>query len=313
MLSTVRKSCDGLGWMTLAVTCVCLAVAFGPESPSTYATAGPKNKAVTSKPARPAKPLTEAALEKLLNKLEKELGNIQTLWTEFRQEKHLSVFSDVVKAEGICLFRRPDTVRFELTKPFHSVMIAKGRTVEKFELVDRRWRKLKLGNPDVIRMVTGQIASWLQGRFREQNDVYTISAIASQHTTLILTPRKKSLREYISSIELSLTNDQKRIASVTLREPEGDFTVMRFTYEQRDVPLPEHVFDTAGAAPTPLPSRKELPTTQTATDRSEAPTLRPRTLAASKREWHSRRLLEPANGPSRSAAQISNQQKGPQP
>lgn len=308
MNAIVRKLCAGLGGMTLAVACVCVAVASSPGSQPADATAGPKEKDRTSKPAEPAKPLTEAALEKLLKKLEEELGDIQTLWTEFKQEKHLSVFSDVVKAEGTCLFRRPDTVRFELTKPFHSVMIAKGKTVEKFELVDRQWRKLKLGNPDAVRMVTGQIASWLQGKFRDQNDIYEISAMASQHTTLILTPREKRLREYISSIELTLTDDQKRIASVTIRESEGDFTVMRFTQEQRDVPLPERVFDTAGAEPTPLPPRKKVPATPPATGRSEAPTSRPNTAAPSKRGEQGRRLPKPADTSRESAQRVGKRE-----
>lgn len=305
----VRRSSTGLGAIVSAVACLALAAASGPAGQPTGASAKAKDGAAASRPAKSTRPLTETELAKLLDKLEKELGTLRTLSTDFRQEKHLSMFSDIVKAEGICLFRRPDTVRFELTKPFHSVMIAKGKAVAKFERIDGRWRKLKLGNPDVIRMVTGQIASWLQGRFRAKSDIYKISAVVGRRTTLILTPRKKGLREYITAIELGLTDDRKRIASVTIREAEGDFTVMRFTAERRDVVLPDRVFDATGEAPTPLPARKELPTSRPAAGHSETPTSRPRTVTPRDRDAKGQRSPGPAHGRSPSVADTSPRQK----
>lgn len=268
----VRKLCVRLGVIVLAAAWACLAGPSRAADRPVRDAAGPKDKAATTKPAKPPRPLTEAELDKLLTKLAKELGTIRTLWVDFRQDKYLSMFSDVIKAEGVCLFRRPATVRFELTKPFRSVMITKGKAVAKFEFVGSRWRKIKLANTDVIRMVTGQIASWLQGKFREKGDIYKISAVAGLHTTLILTPRNKSFRKYISSIELLLADDRKRIVSVTIREPEGDYTVMRFSREQRDVPLPDELFDTRGKAPAPLPPRKDQPTTRPAAGPAKAPT-----------------------------------------
>ena len=243
------------------VLAVMLAFLMCPPHPrGTSAPAGPRSRPATSRPAEPDRPMTKAELDKLLRKLAREMGSTRTLRTEFRQEKHLSLFSNVIKSEGVCLFRRPATVRFELTRPFRSVMITKGKAVAKFEFIGSEWRRIKLKNTDIIRMVTGQIASWLRGKFRDQRDIYRISATTGRRTTIILTPKEKGFREYISSIELGLAAGEKRIDSVTIREPEGDYTVMKFTREQRDAPLSDKLFDTAGKAPNPLPVSK-APTT----------------------------------------------------
>ena len=196
--------------------------------------------------------MTPAELGALLDRLERNLGSIQSLAAAFTQEKHLELFSDVVMAEGIVAFRRPDDVRLEFTQPFQSVLIARRDSVAKYECVDGTWEKIKLGSTSVIQMVTGQIATWLQGRFREKSSVYQISARTGAEPVVVLTPKSKDFLKHIVSIELTISADETRVASVVIREPEGNFTKMVFTSEQRDIPLRDDVFDTARREPAKL-------------------------------------------------------------
>lgn len=193
--------------------------------------------------------LTETELEELLVTLEKELGSIQTIRTDFVQEKHLSIFINPVMARGRLFFLKPDNVRFEITEPFHSVLIAQSKSVAKYEFVENEWKKLNIGIPDALLMVTGQIATWLQGRFRDKSDIYKISATTDEPPIIILTPRSEKFKKFITAIELELTEEKDRIASVTIRESGDDFTRMTFSNQESDVALPISLFDTAGDAP----------------------------------------------------------------
>ena len=197
--------------------------------------------------------LSEQELSALLDRLETKLGQIRTLRAGFVQEKHLSIFTDVVKSEGVLLFRRPDAVRFEMTKPFQSVLIAAGKSVARYEFLDGRWQKMKSGETTALRIVTGQIASWLEGKFRQKSDAYAISARADDATTVVLTPRAEKLRQFMTAIELALDKDETHFTSVTIREPGGDFTRMSFPNPKDNIDLPAELFDTAGPAPTALP------------------------------------------------------------
>jgi len=199
-----------------------------------------------------ARKLSDEELDVLLANMEKELGTIKSLKTAFIQEKHLSIFSDVIKAKGLCLFKAPDLVRFEINEPFHSVFIAQHKKVAKYELLRDKWQKLDIPGRDRILMVTKQIAAWLQGKFRDQNGIYNISATVGQDTIVILTPKDKRFRENISAIELTLAENKKHISSVNLLEPGGDFTIMKFFDQQRDIELSDEIFDTSGSTPTKI-------------------------------------------------------------
>jgi hypothetical protein len=211
--------------------------------------------AAQTAPAAPRK-LSDAELQSLLDQIEKSLEPVRTMAMDFEQEKHLSLLSDVVKSRGVCFFVRPDTVRFEITEPFQSALIARQRSVAKYERVGKDWRKLDMGSPDMVLMVTTQMSAWLKGRFRAQKDIYEISAVAGEHTTIVMTPRDKQMAKMISSIDLQLSDDRVHVTTVTIREAGGDYTQIRFLNERGDVDIDPALFETAGPAPTPLPPKK---------------------------------------------------------
>jgi outer membrane lipoprotein-sorting protein len=200
------------------------------------------------------KRLAPAQLEALLTRIENDLSGVKSLFLDFEQEKHLSLLADVVRAKGVCLFVRPNIIRFEITEPFRSVLIAHDRTVAKFEYLDGNWQKLRLPSPDVVLMVTREIASWLKGTLRQQANLYEIAAFEGKKTVIVLTPRAEAMRKHIAAIELQLAEKGSAVATAVIREPGGDFTRIRFVRERRNVDLPDALFDTAGQTPAPLPA-----------------------------------------------------------
>ena len=206
-------------------------------------------------PAEPPRTLNAPELAALLDRVEGKLGQVHSLRADFVQEKHLSLFTDVVTSEGVLLFVRPNAVRFEMTKPFQSVLIAAGKSVARYEFLDGRWQKMMPGGAAVVRIVTQQIASWLEGKFRAKSDLYEISAADAGGITITLLPRDAKFREFVTAIELALAKEETHFTSVTIREPGGDFTRMLFTHPRHNVELPKQLFDTGGATPPPLPER----------------------------------------------------------
>jgi outer membrane lipoprotein-sorting protein len=212
-------------------------------------------------------PLPPAELSALLDRLEKNLGSMKTLATTFLQEKHLSLFNDVIPSDGIVLFRRPDNVRLEFVQPFQSVLIARRDAVARYENVNGNWTQIKLGSSNVIQLVAGQIATWLQGRFRDESALYEISALGGAETIVVLTPKSQEFLKHIVTIELAVSSDEKRVTRVVIREPEGNFTSMAFKRELRDAALPDELFNTALTRP----AKTELARLFPASEKGSAP------------------------------------------
>lgn len=217
----------------------------------------PRVHAQAEKPEAPAgRELTKTELHDLLKHFREKNADVRSVAIRFEQEKHLSLFKDVIKARGVCLFVRPDTVRFEFVEPFQSVMIAKGAKIAKYECLEGKWQKLKVGSSEIMTKVTEQIATWLKGEFPEKDGIYTLSARRDKAPTLFLTPRSEKLRKMIARIELRLDEKgagagSRRIASVVIREPGGDYSTMAFVDVRYDLDLPARLFDTARRVPAP--------------------------------------------------------------
>ena len=201
----------------------------------------PPVQAAASRPA-PRK-LSPVELDQLLSRLEVEFGQIQTLWADFVQEKHLQIFTDVVRAQGRCLFQSPDRVRFEITAPFQSVLIVNAGTVSKYENVAGAWQPVDSGQQQLILLIMDHITSWIQGRFREKKNFYDISAEQGDVYKIILVPKNEGFRKNLRAIEIVLTKGEKGIRQIILREPGQDFTVINFITEKRNGTIPPELFD----------------------------------------------------------------------
>lgn len=202
--------------------------------------------------------LSKAEVDSLLQRLEKEFGTIRSLVTDFEQVKHLAIFREPVRSRGISIFQAPETIRFEFIEPFKSVLIVKDGSVTKYELVDGQWKRLEPGDQQLVLMVIRQISSWLEGRFREYEDIYTISAVRHDATRLILTPKDVTIKRHIARIEIGLRNGRIGIEDITIREAGEDYTQIFFANEKQNILIPQGVFDVKGMEPT---SVKQLVTT----------------------------------------------------
>jgi outer membrane lipoprotein-sorting protein len=187
--------------------------------------------------------------EEFLAKLAKTLGQVKAVRADFTQTKKLAVFARPATAHGVLIFERPDRLRWEIRKPFRSILIVNGSKVAKFEWVDGKWRALKLGRAaDAILIAIGRLRQWLTGKFDEK--AYEISV---KETRLTLKPRDKALQKTIAALELSPTKDLKAMRKVVVRERTGDATEISFSGHRTGYKPPKGTFSTT--APAPLDAR----------------------------------------------------------
>ena len=204
--------------------------------------------------------LDDAALIEVLQKIELNLSEFSSLQTEFVQEKHLSIFSDPVMAKGVLYFKKPQMLRFEITDPYHSILITNGRAVAQYERIDDQWEKLRSGGVGAIQMVTKQISSWLQGKLQQDNNAYTISADAEHPNRVHLVPIDPEFLNHIKRIDITFDQEFQHINEIKLHEPSGDFTRIQFISVQKSIAIPSDAFNTSGRTPEVLVPHAPAPT-----------------------------------------------------
>jgi len=180
----------------------------------------------------------------VLQELQRKMSEVRSLYLEFTQERHLKLFNEPLKSEGVMLLDRPALVRWETTAPYQSILLGNHKSVAQFESNDGEWKKLKLGFPQLLRRVMEQIALIHQGKLDALTNDFAISvATGSDVTVLTLAPKDETMRSMMSSLEVKLVPDFSGTREVLTYEPGGDFTRIIFTRERHNVTFPAGTFD----------------------------------------------------------------------
>ena len=179
-----------------------------------------------------------------LKAIETRLASIKTLRTDFTQNRHMSLFMDVLSSKGILFFRKPDLLRWELTAPYKSIMIFNGGDVAKFQLKDGMLKKQKSGMEDLMRGVLEQILSMMQGDFTKVSEAYRIEVKEGNDYLLLMSPKSEGMAKAISSIELHISKATVHMKRIVIREPGEDYLEIIFTNNREESSLNMGLFNT---------------------------------------------------------------------
>jgi outer membrane lipoprotein-sorting protein len=187
--------------------------------------------------------LSPAARQKFLVQLQQNLGKSRTIQSKFTQEKHLSLFNDALVSSGLFAFAAPDRLRWEVTQPFHSLLIMNGREVAKYDFPDgKNPRKLQFPAANALSEVLQQIADIHQGKFEAEAKSYNIEVYRGETERMTLVPQDPQMKKIISQIDIGFSKGLDRVASVVIREKGGDFTKIIFEDDPRNPTLPDSLF-----------------------------------------------------------------------
>jgi outer membrane lipoprotein-sorting protein len=179
----------------------------------------------------------------VLQDLHRKMSALDSVYFEFTQERHLKLFAEPLKSEGVMLIQRPDQIRWETTSPFQSILMGNHESVAQFEKEDGQWKKLKLGFPQMLRRVMEQMSLMHQGKMEALTSDFNVSVATGAVAVVTLKPKDESVRSVLSSLEIHMTPEFSTTREVVMNEPNGDLTRILFREEHRDVKLPPGTFD----------------------------------------------------------------------
>lgn len=179
----------------------------------------------------------------LLAELQRKMSTLTTVYLEFDQERHLALFSEPLKSSGVMVIDRPDLIRWETTEPYQSILLGNRKSVAQFEQVDGKWKKLKLGFPQMLKRVMEQMSLMHQGKLDALTADFTLTVATGSVAVVTMVPKDKDVRSMLASLEIKMEPDFSATREVVMNEPNGDKTRILFRREKRGVKLPAETFD----------------------------------------------------------------------
>jgi len=164
---------------------------------------------------------------------------LRSVQADFIQEKHLKILARPIVSTGTFTFQAPQSLRWEYKTSIHSVLLMHNGRVKKFIEKDGRLVEDRGMSMDSMQVVLGQIGSWLDGRFSD-NDMFSV--LRADERTVLLTAKDHALAALISKIELKLAEQKGLLDRVTIYEGPDSYTSMTFTNAVLNREIPVSVF-----------------------------------------------------------------------
>ena len=159
---------------------------------------------------------------------------VQTLSSNFVQEKHMTLLTEPVVSSGKFAFsKHPAQIRWEYTTPFqHGFLLTGGKTF-----------RLEKGNKTPVkntlsRNIAAQMLVWLTFDLEELAKTYEITVFDGG---VMLTPKVSITPLEKITAWFSAQNSQV-LEKIRLDEPGGDFTQLIFENPQLNSPLAKELF-----------------------------------------------------------------------
>lgn len=179
-------------------------------------------------PATFAKKFKEASLK------------VQTITSDFKQEKNLAAITEKITSNGKFWFKRNNKVRLDYTSPFLYKLIINEDKI--YIQDDQRENRINVKSNKLFQQINRIIVDCIQGSILESKDFKTLVFESDKQYLLEMKPASKQLGELFSSIVLIVNRNDYSVEVLKLNEAMGDNTVMFFTNKNINAPVPDNVF-----------------------------------------------------------------------
>ena len=165
----------------------------------------------------------------------RQISTVQTLQSNFTEEKHLSLLNQPIQSEGTFSFNKnTQKLRWQYRKPFEN-----GFLIEKEKAYRLQGGMKKPIESAMGRLFITEMLVWLTLDFDSLQKNYHVTLEGAKITFV---PQLKE-HKVVQKITVWLDEkDPRKVTQVKMEEPTGDFIVWKFSHTQLNPALADEVF-----------------------------------------------------------------------
>lgn len=165
---------------------------------------------------------------------------IQTIKSNFVQEKELSMLAEKIISKGNFWFKKESMVRMEYTQPFQYLMIINR---DKVYVKDaQKENKVSARSNKLFQQINQIMIDCMQGTMLSNKDFQT-RVFESKGTYLVeMVPVVKGLKDMFKHINVTIARNDYSVNSIEMLEVAGDNTTIRFTNKELNTTIQDALF-----------------------------------------------------------------------
>jgi outer membrane lipoprotein-sorting protein len=173
-------------------------------------------------------------------KMEAQSKLVNTIESDFTQEKYLSVMSEKIITKGHFLFKKVNMLRWEYTSPL-KYLIAINK--DKMYIKDNgKVSKYDINSNKMFKSINEMMVNTVQGNLLNSKDYKAKYYENEKFYLLELTPLQKGAKDFLKVIQLYIDKTDYAVVKVKMIEPSDDYTMIDFSNRKTNQPIGDEKF-----------------------------------------------------------------------
>jgi outer membrane lipoprotein-sorting protein len=187
----------------------------------------------------PATPMKD--IDGFRQKLTTVTAGINTIESDFTQEKKLSILSNTLVSKGHFCFRRENNIRWEYLQPYKYLIIISRDKIYIKEEKDQKQYDIQSNR--MFQEMNRFISGCIQGDILKNDKEYKIGYFEdSRYYFVTLVPVSEKMRQMLNEIQIWFDRSDLTVSRIRMMESGGDYTRIDFVNKKQNTDIPVEKF-----------------------------------------------------------------------
>ena len=175
-----------------------------------------------------AQPRKVADMQKFEEQLKTTADKLTSIESDFTQVKHLDMFDEDVVSKGRFYYLKDNKISLDYSQPLNYLIVINGNRLK--IVADGKKSIMQLNSNKMMNEMQDMITACMVGDLNRMNSSYELNYQEDDKQYIVgITPRSKTVKEYVSAIEIRLNKADMSVDQLRMYENEADYTDYRFT------------------------------------------------------------------------------------
>jgi outer membrane lipoprotein-sorting protein len=176
----------------------------------------------------------------LKQKIENMSKTVNSIESDFVQEKNLSMLSEKITSKGNFKFKKENMLRWEYNTPYkYLIVINKDKIWIKDE---KKTQKYDMNSNKVFKEINDVMMNCVQGNIFRSGKFRVSYFENEKYYKLELIPLQKNMKESLKKINMYFDKSVTSVNKLDMIEPNDDYTTLDFFLKSQNAPLPDNIF-----------------------------------------------------------------------
>ena len=168
-------------------------------------------------------------------------GKVNTIESDFIQEKNLSILANTILSKGHFCYRKDNNIRWEYQQPYHYLIIISNNKI--FIKDDLDQKQYDIQSNKMFQEMNRFISGCIQGDILKNEQEYKVAYFEDDRSYFVkLVPNAEKMRQMLNEVQIWFNRNDLTVSRIVMLESGGDYTKIDFNNKKLNTDIPIEKF-----------------------------------------------------------------------